>query len=98
MIQYPLNDADPFVDTDCRENTGSYDPNDKTGFPLGIDEDHFILKNTDIEYLIRFQNTGTDTALTVVIRDTLSPYLDPTSIEMGGGSHAFRYEIYGLES
>jgi hypothetical protein len=95
VIQYPLNDADPFVDADCRDNTGSYDPNDKTGFPLGFDEDHFILKNTDIEYLIRFQNTGTDTALTVVIRDTLSPYLDPTSIEMGGGSHAFRYELYG---
>lgn len=95
VIQYPLNDADPFVDTDCRENTGSYDPNDKQGFPVGYGPEHFIEPNTDIEYLIRFQNTGTDTAITVVIRDTLSPFLDPTSIEVGGGSHSFRYELYG---
>ncbi len=95
VIQYPLNDADPFVDTDCRENTGSFDPNDKTGFPMGYGQKHFIEANTDIEYLIRFQNTGTDTAFTVVIRDTLSPHLDPTSIEVGGSSHPMRYELYG---
>ena len=95
VIQYPLNDADPFVDTDCRENTSSFDPNDKTGFPMGYGQQHYIEANTDLEYLIRFQNTGTDTAFTVVIRDTLSPHLDPTSIEVGGSSHAMRYELYG---
>ena len=95
VIQYPLNDADPFVDTDCRENTGSYDPNDKQAFPMGYGEEHLIEANTDIEYLIRFQNTGTDTAITVVIRDTLSRYLDPATIQVGGASHSFRYELYG---
>ncbi|MEO1258144.1 MAG: T9SS type A sorting domain-containing protein [Bacteroidota bacterium] len=95
VIQYPLNDADPFVDTDCRENIGSYDPNDKQGFPVGFGDQHLIEENTDIEYLIRFQNTGTDTAFTVVIRDTLSRFLDPTKIEIGGASHSFRYELYG---
>ena len=95
IIQYPLNDADPFVDTDCRENTSSFDPNDKTGFPVGYGNRHFIEANTDIEYLIRFQNTGTDTAFTVVIRDTLSAHLDPTTFEMGGSSHPMRYELYG---
>ncbi len=95
VIQYPLNDADPFVDTDCRENTSSFDPNDKTGFPMGYGARHFIEPNTDIEYLIRFQNTGTDTAFTVVIRDTLSKNLDPTSFTMGGSSHDMKYELYG---
>ena len=95
VIQYPLNDADPFVDTDCRENTSSFDPNDKTGFPTGYGQQHFIEANTDIEYLIRFQNTGTDTAFTVVIRDTLSIHLDATTIQMGGSSHPMRYELYG---
>lgn len=95
VVQYPLNDADPFVDTDCRENTGSYDPNDKQGFPTGYGDKNFIEANTDIEYLIRFQNTGTDVARTVVIRDTLSQFLNPTSIEIGGASHEFRYELYG---
>ncbi len=95
VIQYPLNDADPFVDSDCRENTSSFDPNDKIGFPVGYSARHFIEPNTDIEYLIRFQNTGTDTALTVVIRDTLSRNLDPTSFVMGGSSHDMDFELYG---
>ncbi len=95
VVDYPLNDADLFVDTDCRENIGSFDPNDKQGFPNGYGEHHFIEPGTDIEYLIRFQNTGTDTAFTVTVRDTLSPFLDPTSIEPGASSHPYRFEIYG---
>lgn len=95
VVDYPLNDADLFVDVDCRENVGSYDPNDKQGFPNGYGEAHFIEPGTDIEYLIRFQNTGTDTAFSVVIRDTLSQYLDPTSIELGASSHPYRFEVYG---
>lgn len=95
VVQYPLNDADLYLDMDCRENTGSYDPNDKQGFPTGYGVFHFIEPGTDIEYLVRFQNTGTDTAINVVIRDTLSPFLDPSSIEIGSASHPFRYELYG---
>jgi uncharacterized repeat protein (TIGR01451 family) len=95
VVDYPLNDADLFVDTDCRENIGSFDPNDKQGFPVGYGEQHFIRPGTDIEYLIRFQNTGTDTAFTVTVRDTLSKFLDPTSIEPGAASHPYRYELYG---
>jgi uncharacterized repeat protein (TIGR01451 family) len=95
VLPFPLNDADRSVDIDCRENTGSYDPNDKHGFPTGYGNDRFIEQNTGIEYLIRFQNTGTDTAFTVVIRDTLSQFLDKHSIEVGGASHPFRWELYG---
>ncbi|MEZ4959823.1 MAG: T9SS type A sorting domain-containing protein [Saprospiraceae bacterium] len=95
IVQYPLNDADLSVDMDCRENTGSYDPNDKQGFPTGYGAEHFIERNTDIEYLIRFQNTGTDTAFTVIIRDTLSAFLDKHSIEIGAASHPCRWELYG---
>jgi Secretion system C-terminal sorting domain len=95
VVDYPLNDADLFVDTDCRENIGSFDPNDKQGFPNGYGEQHFIEPGTDIEYLIRFQNTGTDTAFIVVIRDTLSQFLDPTGVEPGASSHPYRMELYG---
>ncbi len=95
VVCYPLNDADLFVDIDCRENIGSYDPNDKQGFPVGYGNLHFIEPGTDIEYLIRFQNTGTDTAFTVIVRDTLSEFLDLTSIEPGAASHTYRYELYG---
>jgi hypothetical protein len=45
------------------------------------------MPNTRLEYLIRFQNTGTDTAITVFILDTLSEFLDPASLELGATSH-----------
>ncbi len=81
--QFPQNDTDPFISVDCQENIGSWDPNDKRGFPEGYGPEHFIEKNTDIEYHIRFQNTGTDTAFKVEIRDTLSEFLDPSSMNSG---------------
>jgi hypothetical protein len=49
--------------------------------------------DTRLEYLIRFQNTGTDTAFNVVIADTLDGNLDPESIEMGLSSHFYRWQM-----
>ena len=89
----PMDDNDPFLDVDCRENIGSWDPNDKMAFPRGVGEEHYILANTDLEYHIRFQNTGTDTAFNVVIRDTLSPLLDITSVRPSVSSHPYAWDI-----
>lgn len=95
VTQYSLNDADPWLDIDCTANIGSYDPNDKQGFPVGYGPAHYIRPGTEIEYLIRFQNTGTDTAFTVRVVDTLSAWLDPTSIRPGAGSHAYQFNLSG---
>jgi len=92
---FPHDDADPHVDIYCGIVTGSYAPNDKTGFPLGLSTNHEILPNGEIEYLIRFQNTGTDTAFTVVIRDTLSADLDILSVQSGAASHNYSFRLYG---
>ncbi len=91
--QFSQNDASPFISVDCQENIGSWDPNDKAGFPKGYGAEHFIEKNTDIEYRIRFQNTGTDTAFRVEIRDTLSNYLDLGSIQLGASSHDYVFRL-----
>lgn len=90
---FPMDDQDQFIDVECRENNGPYDPNDKTGFPRGFGEEHYIHTNTDLEYLIRFQNVGTDTAFNVVIRDTISPYLDITTLRPGVSSHDYTWDI-----
>jgi uncharacterized repeat protein (TIGR01451 family) len=95
IAQFPQDDAALYLDIDCTANVGSYDPNDKSGFPIGFGQEHFIRPNTDIEYLIRFQNTGTDTAFTVVVRDTLSQWLDPASIRAGASSHAYQLDLTG---
>lgn len=94
LTQLPQNDGNPFIDIDCQESIGSFDPNDKEAFPKGFNDHHYIEPNTDLEYLIRFQNTGTDTAFRVIIRDTLSYALDITSIQAGSGSHPYTFEIY----
>jgi uncharacterized repeat protein (TIGR01451 family) len=71
--------------------TGSYDPNDKVGTTnISRNTTRFFLDiDTWIDYTVRFQNTGTDTAFTVVIRDTLESDLDVLSLEILGASHAF---------
>lgn len=91
--QFPLNDVSPFFSIDCRENVGSFDPNEKLAFPKGALEPHYIRPNTDLEYIVRFQNTGTDLAYNVLIRDTLSSLLDITHIQPGASSHPYRMEI-----
>jgi uncharacterized repeat protein (TIGR01451 family) len=93
--QFAFDDNDAWVDIDCTPNVGAYDPNDKQGFPIGYGAARQIEPGTDLEYLIRFQNTGTDTAFTVVIRDTLSAWLDPATVRPGASSHPYTFDFYG---
>jgi hypothetical protein len=92
---YSSDDADPITDYFCGIVLSSLNPNDKTGYPYGLDSAHYILQNTDIEYLIRFQNTGNDTAFTVIIRDTLAEELDIFSVRSGASSHNYSFRMYG---
>ena len=91
----PQDDADPVVDIYCGVVTTSYDPNDKTGYPTGTTFYHFIYPNQQIQYVIRFQNTGTDTAFTVIVRDTLDTDLDIFSVVPGVASHNYDFQMYG---
>ncbi|MCB0595818.1 MAG: T9SS type A sorting domain-containing protein [Lewinellaceae bacterium] len=93
ITQFEENDGDPFVSIDCQPNIGSFDPNDKQGYPQGFGTDRLIHPNTDIEYHIRFQNTGTDTAFRVVIEDRISSHLDLTTFRAGASSHPYAVDI-----
>lgn len=92
---FPQDDANSHIDITCEEVMGSFDPNDKTGYPLGVGEQHEILANQDLEYVIRFQNTGTDTAFNVVIRDTLSDLFNIFSVQSGVSSHPYAFQMHG---
>ncbi|NJC25113.1 DUF7619 domain-containing protein [Neolewinella antarctica] len=67
----------------------AYDPNDKSVSPLRNDPDgiHPIEREEVLNYTIRFQNTGNDTAFTVRIEDQLSAGLDWTSVHVTSMSH-----------
>lgn len=93
VTQFSQFEAGNFESIDCQENIGSYDPNDKQASPRGIGEGNYIPKNTPIDYRIRFQNTGTDTAFQVVIIDTLSEWLNQTTIRPGASSHEYSFQF-----
>ena len=65
----------------------AYDPNDKIVTPQGLGIHGYISNNQELEYLIRFQNTGNDTAITVMVRDQLDPNLDWSTIQPIASSH-----------
>jgi len=95
-ITIPITDTNLSnnLDIATREVTGSYDPNDKQVFPTGDGPDGNIFPgDEDLSYLIRFQNTGTDTAFTVVIRDTLDENLDIETLRPGASSHSYELRI-----
>jgi uncharacterized repeat protein (TIGR01451 family) len=74
--------------------SGSFDPNDKL-VEEGILEERYVVMDSKLTYTIRFQNTGTDTAFIVKIKDQLDPHLDITSLKILGSSHVMDYSLDG---
>lgn len=85
-IQPQAGDQTPADNTFTLQNTvvGPYDPNYKT---VDIDTLWAVDPVRDLTYTIHFQNVGNAPAHTVLLRDTLSAYLDPSSIEIISSSH-----------
>jgi fimbrial isopeptide formation D2 family protein len=75
--------------TSVQTVVGSYDPNDKTearGSNVQIGQ---FTQNDYLFYTIRFQNSGTASAETVRIEDTLESEFDFASIRMVSASHNY---------
>jgi len=69
----------------------AYDPNDKLVNPNRLNQysENYTLFEESLEYTIRFQNTGTDTAFNVSIRDTLDKNLEWTTFRPVMASHPY---------
>ncbi|MBL0340331.1 MAG: T9SS type A sorting domain-containing protein [Bacteroidetes bacterium] len=66
----------------------AFDPNDKSVIPEGVQVPHYTLMSDTLDFVIRFQNTGNDTAFKVMILDTLNKnILDLSSFELIASSH-----------
>ena len=87
-----VNPADN-EDSETQTVTGSLDPNDKLVSPEGFGESGLIARDQLLTYTVRFQNVGTDTAFTVVVRDMLSDNLDLGSLTIGASSHPYTFGI-----
>ena len=83
------NDANPGCNSSYWEvlTTGSYDPNDIL-VNRGFLYDYEMPSPPDLEYIIRFQNTGNDTAFTVKILNPLdTTRLDLSTLDIVSTSH-----------
>jgi uncharacterized repeat protein (TIGR01451 family) len=74
---------------------GAYDPNDKVENFGGLITSQQVTTGDYITYTIRFQNTGTDTAFNIYIKDTLDPQLDWPTLQMVASSHPYLLDIDG---
>jgi uncharacterized repeat protein (TIGR01451 family) len=81
----PVNDTL----TQCYTILNSWDPNYKEAYPTTLSQ------NGDwLTYTIHFQNTGNDTAYLVVLRDTLSANVDPSSFQYLRSSHKALVQLF----
>lgn len=84
----PQADQTPENNTDSDPGVvlGSLDPNDKRVTPSELATEDLVAGN-EVEYTIRFQNTGTFPASRVVITDTLSTDLVHNTLQFRSSSH-----------
>jgi hypothetical protein len=87
----PLSgDSAPLDNNDTLQTkiVGSFDPNDKLVTPTGTGSEGHISPSTGLfEYTVRFQNTGTDTAFNVVVKDSLGTNFDWSTLQILSSSH-----------
>ena len=77
--------------SDCNETVvGSFDPNDKAVWNQDMVAADPFIQTTDslLHYRIRFQNTGTASAINIFVRDTLDANVDASTFKTLGTSHS----------
>ena len=95
-VDFDVNPTNNYLEWDGVV-TASLDPNIKQNY-VGetLSGGAIYEEDTTMDYLIHFQNIGTDTAYTVVIRDTLDDaHLDVTSLRGFTSSHDMQVEYEG---
>lgn len=76
--------------------TGCHDPNSMLVNPAGTGPGGDIYQSDSIlTYTVHFQNNGNDTAHFVIVKDTLSGFLDPVTLLPGGSDHTYSYSLSG---
>jgi uncharacterized repeat protein (TIGR01451 family) len=76
----------------CVTVRNSFDPNEKRVASFNFDANGYVTNESitaldTLNYMINFQNTGTDTAYNVIVVDTISPYLDLGTVRVISSTH-----------
>jgi uncharacterized repeat protein (TIGR01451 family) len=78
--------------------TCSWDPNDKAVNPSGVTAAHYTLMDEELQYTIRFQNCGNDTAFNIRVLDTLDANLDMSTLQIVASSHPVSLQMTSIKS
>lgn len=89
------DDGEAWESQDCHILIDTPQPLEKKAAPTGWQSDNLILPENELEYHIQFQNVLSDTAINVVVTDTLSEFLDPATIRPGSSNFKYRWELDG---
>ena len=76
--------------TQCFHVVNSWDPNYKSASPATVPT-----AGGWLTYTVEFQNTGTDTAYTVVVKDTLSNNVDASTFQYLASDHKAVIQLFG---
>lgn len=87
----PVNNGDTIL----QRVRGAVDPNDKTEAHGAFISTAEISNGEYLSYLVRFQNTGTDTAFNIIVRDTLDAKLQWDKLQVLSASYPYTLEITG---
>ncbi|WP_299101556.1 BspA family leucine-rich repeat surface protein [uncultured Winogradskyella sp.] len=93
VVMPNVNDYTPNDNTDYLDQivVNAFDPNDKRvlqGETITVDE-----TNEYLDYIIRFQNTGSANATFVIIEDVLDSELDWSTLQIVSSSHDYQVSI-----
>lgn len=93
-------DVDPSNNsvTTCAIVSNSYDPNDKAVMPAGTGAQGYVANGTQLNYMVRFQNTGNDVAYTVTVKDMIDADLDLGTLTVVRASHPMQLSLSGREA
>ncbi len=93
--QFPQDDADFAKDIDVRETESNIANVNKFASPKGVSSERYIAQNQDIEYFIRFKNKDLGLVKQLYIVDTLSEFMDISTLRIGAANLPFEYEVNG---
>jgi uncharacterized repeat protein (TIGR01451 family) len=95
IIHPVAGDTVPWDNYDTLYQTvvGSYDPNDMLVSPAGDVTEMFVENGHWLTYTIRFQNTGTASAINVKVENQLESDFWISSVEIIGASHNFTWSL-----
>lgn len=95
IISHSVADLTPASDTSRLKQrvSGAFDPTNKQESHAGAISPQQVANGEYLNYLVRFQNTGNDTAIHVEIRDTLDLNLDAATVQTISSSHPYQLSI-----